>query len=111
MLYEVITGEYVMVNKAMATLYGATPEEMIGRLGADFNANSNELERFRREDAEVLDSGRILHIPQKTITDTSGEKRWYTKTKIPLLDRDEVLGVAVDVTELLEAEMERLRLA
>jgi len=103
-------GRYVLVNKAMAALYGATPEQMIGRRGADFNANLTELERFQKEDAEVLASGRILRIPQKTITSATGEKRWYTKTKIPLPDRAQVLGVAVDVTDLLEAEMERLRL-
>lgn len=103
-------GRYVLVNKAMAELYGSTPEEMIGRVGADFNSNLTELERFRSEDAKVLESGRILHIPQKTITSATGEKRWYTKTKVPLLERDQVLGVAVDVTDLLDAEMERLRL-
>ncbi|EPR43708.1 PAS/PAC sensor hybrid histidine kinase [Desulfovibrio sp. X2] len=103
-------GSYVLVNKAMATLYGQSPDEMIGRVGADFNPDGEEIERFRREDADVLDRGTILYIPQKTITDSTGKKRWYTKTKVPLVERDLVLGVAVDVTDLLEAEMERLRL-
>ncbi|EPR35422.1 PAS/PAC sensor hybrid histidine kinase [Alkalidesulfovibrio alkalitolerans DSM 16529] len=103
-------GRYALVNKAMAELYGSTPEEMIGREGADFNANLDELARFRKEDEMVLASGKILRVPQKTITSSTGEKRWFTKTKIPLPERRQVLGVAVDVTELLEAEMERLRM-
>lgn len=103
-------GRYVLVNKAMADLYGSTPEGMIGSEGADFNPNLDELARFRREDEMVLASGTILRVPQKTITSSSGEKRWFTKTKIPLPERRQVLGVAVDVTDLLEAEMERLRM-
>ena len=103
-------GRYVLVNKAMADLYGSTPEGMIGSEGADFNPNLDELARFRREDEMVLASGTILRVPQKTITSASGEKRWFTKTKIPLPERRQVLGVAVDVTDLLEAEMERLRM-
>lgn len=103
-------GHFIMVNKAMADLYGASPQELIGKTGADFNPNEDETSLFRIEDLEVLDSGQPLFIPQRVITSTSGEARWYSTTKLPLKDKDQVLGVAVDITERKEAEAERTRL-
>ncbi|TVM19348.1 hypothetical protein DPQ33_03030 [Oceanidesulfovibrio indonesiensis] len=103
-------GRFIMVNKAMADIYGASPQELIGKTGADFNPNEDETSLFRIEDLEVLDSNQPLFIPQRVITSISGETRWFSTTKLPLKGKDQVLGVAVDITERKEAEAERTRL-
>ncbi len=50
-------GRFTMANKAVADWYGTTVEELIGKSDADFNANADEVEFFRRSDLEVIHSG------------------------------------------------------
>lgn len=103
-------GRFVLVNEAMCELYGATVEEMLGKRGEDFNPHQNELAIFRAEDLEVLDSRQPIFIPQRVITNAQGEPRWHSTTKLPLPGKDQVLGVAVDITERKNAEEERANL-
>lgn len=103
-------GVFTLVNKAMAERYGCAPEELVGRKGRDFNPDAGELARHRLEDIQVLETGRPVFIPQKTITNSKGKKRWYSNTKLPLPGKDQILGVAVDITDRIEAEEERSRL-
>ncbi len=103
-------GRFVMVNKAMAEVYGSNPEAMLGKTGQDFNPHEDETYLFRAEDLEVLDSQQPIFIPQRVLTDAHGRKRWHATTKLPLSGKDQILGVAVDITERKEAEMERARL-
>ena len=100
-------GTFAMVNSAMAELYGHQPEEMVGRTIMDLNPDLEEVQQFDEEDRTVFARARPLHIPQKTITNAQGEKRWYSNTKIPLPESDQLLGVAVDITDRVEAEQER----
>ncbi len=103
-------GVFTLVNKAMAERYGCSPEDLVGRKGKDFNPDAGELARHHLEDIRVLDTGEPVFIPQKTITNSRGEKRWYSNTKLPLPGKDQILGVAVDITDRIEAEEERSRL-
>ncbi|MGE4297615.1 MAG: PAS domain S-box protein [Desulfovibrionaceae bacterium] len=103
-------GEFVLVNRAMADLYGSTVEDMVGKRGADFNPHDDETALFRAEDLEVLDSRQPIFIPQRVISSAQGERRWFATVKLPLLDSDQVLGVSVDITDRKQAEAERLRL-
>src|SRR5206468_4665959 len=67
-----------------------------------------EVESVRRDDREVLDSGREKVIPEEVITDASGRRRWLLTVKRPLLGpdgaADQVLGVSTDITERKLAE-------
>lgn len=103
-------GFFVLVNQAMADLYGTTAHELVGKRGSDFNPNEDEITIFRAEDEEVLDSRSSIFIPQRVVTDAKGERRWLATTKLPLPGKDQLLGVAVDITERKEAEAERTRL-
>ncbi|MBG0775305.1 MAG: PAS domain S-box protein [Desulfovibrionaceae bacterium] len=103
-------GVFTLVNRAMAEMYGARPEDLIGRTGRDFNPHEDETTLFRAEDLEVLDSGQPIFIPQRAITNARGEIRWFATVKLPLPGKDQLLGVAVDITERKEAEAERLRI-
>ncbi|THJ18952.1 MAG: PAS domain S-box protein [Nitrospira sp. CG24B] len=96
-------GRFTVANKAVADWYGTTVEELIGKLDADFNANAEEVEFFRRSDLEVIYSGRDRFIPEERITDAEGKTRWLQTVKRPIFDDQGqvhmVLGAATDITE------------
>jgi two-component system, sensor histidine kinase and response regulator len=97
-------GRFTLVNKAMADVYGTTPEELVGKSDADFNLNSEEVEDFLRADREVMETLQARYIPEESITDPdTGEVRWLQTMKVPLVpltgETRRVLGVATDITE------------
>ncbi|MFZ1802797.1 MAG: PAS domain-containing protein, partial [Nitrospira sp.] len=96
-------GRFTVANKAVADWYGTTVEELIGKSDADFNANAEEVEFFRRSDLEVIYSGRDRFIPEERITDAGGKTRWLQTVKRPIFDDQGqvhmVLGAATDITE------------
>ncbi|MCA9771276.1 MAG: PAS domain S-box protein [Myxococcales bacterium] len=101
-------GRFVLVNKAVADVYGTSVEALTGALESDVNPHAEEVKRFRRDDLEVLALGEPKHIPVETIVDSRGEVRYLQTVKIPYKssDSDEaaVLGVASDITERMRAE-------
>lgn len=103
-------GRFVLVNKALADLYNTTPTAMEGRTGGGFSPTDDEISIMQLEDEEVLDSQQPLFIPQRILTSASGVRRWFSSTKLPLRGKDQLLGVAVDITERKEAENERAKL-
>jgi PAS domain S-box-containing protein len=96
-------GRFAMANKAVADWYGTTVENLIGKSDADFNANADEVEFFRQNDLEVINSGRDRFIPEERITDARGRTRWLQTVKRPIYDDQGqvhlVLGAATDITE------------
>jgi len=96
-------GRFVLVNKTVAEAYGTTVEGLVGKTDADFNSNAEEVEWFRRDDLEVMDTLGEKRIPEEMITDARGNVRWLHTVKRPLIGpdgrADQVMGVATDVTE------------
>jgi PAS domain S-box-containing protein len=101
-------GRFTLANRAVAAIYGTTPEELVGKTDADFNPDSKEVEHFLRDDREVMESGRSKLIPEEPVTHPeTGETRWFQTRKVPLTLADgmrQVLGVSTDITERLRAE-------
>jgi len=102
-------GKFVLVNKAVADIYGTTAEAQVGKTDADFNSNKEEVEHFLRDDRAVMDSRRPKVVTEETVTNpTTGATRWFQTVKVPLLSPDgearRVLGVATDITERKRAE-------
>jgi two-component system cell cycle sensor histidine kinase/response regulator CckA len=109
-------GKFILVNKPMAELYGTTPEAMVGKTEYDFlkrsKAASKEIEKFLADDREVIDSKKTKFIPLEKFT-REGIEWWFQTTKLPLVLRGNpncVLGVAVDITERVQAEEEKKKL-
>lgn len=96
-------GRFAMANKAVADWYGTTVEDLIGKSEADFNSNADEVEFFRQNDLEVLNSMQESFIPEEKITDAAGRTRWLQTVKRPIFDDyghvHMVLGAATDITE------------
>jgi PAS domain S-box-containing protein len=101
-------GRFVLANKALTDAYGTTVDDIVGKTDADFNPNLEEVEHFRRDDLEVIDSLQEKFIPEEAITDAAGNVRWLQTSKRPVVDRDgvarRVLGVATDITGRKQVE-------
>ena len=94
-------GRFTLANRAIAEVYGTTPEKLEGKTEADFNHNAEEVKHFLEDDNEVMSSLRQKDIPEEPLT--NGKKRWFQTVKVPLFSTDgtaqHVLGVATDITD------------
>lgn len=96
-----IEGRYILANEAVAQVYGIPAEDICQMCDADFAYNLEEAEGFRRDDLEVLRTGKIKHI-NEVITDREGNLRDLMTTKVPFESPETgpgVLGICIDVTE------------
>ncbi len=101
-------GRFTLVNSAIAELYGAAAEDLIGKGDGDFNANPDEVAQYRRDDQEAITTGRPKFILEERNTDArTGRQRWFQVIKVPLRSADgapHVLGVATEITQRKELE-------
>ncbi len=107
-------GRFTLVNQAVADAYGTTVENLIGKTDADVNPRVEEVEHFRRDDLEVMNSLQEKFIPEEVTTDATGKVRWLQTVKRPIVDSDgiarQVLGVATDITSRKAAEQRIVQL-
>ncbi len=101
-------GRFTLVNQAIAEAYGTSVDGLLGKRDADFNPNKKEVEQFRRDDLEVMDTLKEKFIPEEVITDAGGNVRWMQTIKRPIVAPDgtvsQMLGVATDITARKRAE-------
>ena len=101
-------GRFTLANRAIADLYGVLPDALIGKRDSDFNHNVDEVAQYRRDDEEVISSGRPKFILEERNTDArTGQRRWFQVIKVPLRSADgasHVLGVATEITQRKELE-------
>ena len=97
-------GRYVLVNQAAQQIIGKSSEEIVGK--TPFDLYPPEIaENVRRDDLEVLSSGKIITTEEKL---RRGDGKFYYTTKVPLPGSDGkpkgMIGLAVDITELKQAQ-------
>ncbi len=100
-------GRFILLNEAVAESYGTTVDALLGRKQSDVHSNPRQVAMFLQEDAEVLDSGKQLSIPDEPFTYSDGTVHWLDTRKIPIQFGDHgtcILGVALDITERKRAE-------
>ena len=106
-----ITGKFILANQPVATAYGTTLENLIGKTDADFSPAQQEIKHFISDDLEVIRHGQPKTVPEETITDATGQVRHLSTIKIPFrfseAETPAVLGVSVDITELKKADHDR----
>ncbi|NGZ02221.1 MAG: hypothetical protein CV090_04115 [Nitrospira sp. WS238] len=106
-------GRFAMANKTVADWYGTTVDDLVGKSDADFNCHADEVEYFRHNDLEVMESGQDRFIPEEKFTDAQGHTRWLQTIKRPICDEQGqvhlVLGAATDITERKRMEEELLQ--
>ncbi|HKS06320.1 MAG TPA: MHYT domain-containing protein [Gemmatimonadaceae bacterium] len=97
-------GRFTLANRAVAAVYGTTPDQLVGKSDADFNPNPDEVDHFLRDDRAVIETGEPRFIAEEPVTNPeTGATRWFQTIKVRLhaVDgtRDQVLGVATDITQ------------
>ncbi len=106
------TGKFEIVNKATAEVFGTTVEDLTGRRDVEFVATDEEMEHFRSDDLEVINSGKAKFIPEEPMTDSENNIRYLQTTKVPFkfsaTNKPSLLGVAVDITRRKQVENDLL---
>jgi PAS domain S-box-containing protein len=99
---------FTMVNLAHASNLGASdPGECIGKSNADYFDPSDAL-RWRREEMEMIESGRPVVDRIEQIKYPRGAASWWSTTKVPMFDRkgqvSGIAGISRDITSLKNNE-------
>ncbi|MDD5758201.1 MAG: PAS domain S-box protein [Desulfobulbaceae bacterium] len=98
---------FVRLNKAGEELIGYQRHELYGKNDYDF-FSKEEAEFFTKNDREVLDSRKIVDIPEEVIETRHQGKRILHTKKIPLVDAQGhpqyLLGISEDITDRKQAE-------
>jgi two-component system, cell cycle sensor histidine kinase and response regulator CckA len=96
-------GQVLLANRAAASAYGVTVEDMVGRSERALSADPESSARFLEADQEALESGRPVFLPDHPFRDADGRRRYLQVVTVPLLlpgsDDPAALAVATDVTE------------
>ena len=102
-------GKYLFSNKAHANLYNTSPEEIIGNTDDDYLQNKEDLDTIKKTDQWVLDNEELYNYSQK-YTDPNGADIYLLVTKLPYKfekdHHDVILGVSLDITQLMKARQE-----
>jgi len=106
-------GRFTLANKAFSRAYGTTVQDLIGKTEDEASPNRLLIDRYNREDRNVIDTGKELIIPEDKIVNNFGQARWSSTVKRPILDETgqayQVLGVATDITALKVTEQNLAR--
>jgi PAS domain S-box-containing protein len=104
-----ITGNYLLVNKALAESLGTTSQNMISKKEKDFYADYKQVLKNLEDDADVIINNIRKHNPEEIFIRKDGVKRYMQTTKIPFRfsegSRPALLGVSVDITDLKLTEL------
>jgi len=107
-----IDGRFLLVNRATATAFGLTVEQMTGRAIDEIFDNPDLVARYCSDDLEVINTGVAKHIAEEPFIDAQGRERWHQAIKIPYRTMNDgksaILCVSQDITEQKKA-IESLR--
>ncbi len=102
-------GRLLMANQAVARLFETRIQDLIGRHEQLFNPHVEAYAPLSHGDAEVLLTNKPKHVAEAPFLTPAGTKRFLQISKIPFKTafprKPAVLTVAVDITDLKEAEV------
>ncbi len=105
-------GRFVIANETLARACGATVQGLEGKRDGDVSASPEQTDFRERTDREVFTTGKTKYIPEEPITYPDRTTRWFTTSKVPLIDDDgacrQLLVVATDITERKHTEEQRM---
>ena len=100
---------FIRINRAQVKVLGvSTAEEANGKTDSDFFQNSELVQSFHDEEKRIIETGKALTNRIEFNPTREGKPRWFSATKVPVLDpMGEVIGivgVSRDITEQKQAE-------
>lgn len=106
-----LAGRYTYVNREVCKLFGCTSEQITGKTDEDF-FDLEMADSLRRNDREVMATGRGVAREELDLLKASGEARYYWTVKQPLVDENGrivgIYGISTDITERKQRELELL---
>jgi two-component system, sensor histidine kinase and response regulator len=103
-------GRFTLINRTAAEFNGLTMEQIVGKRDIDLHPDLEEVDHFRKDDLEILQTGKDKFIPEERVTNRHGQTVWLQTVKRRLLAADGtgflVLGVATNITERKRKEEE-----
>lgn len=100
-------GDFLLANQACATLYGTTPERMVGRHDDDFGVPKHVADGFRESVLRVMASGVTEVILEQSRDATTGQMRHYRSIKKPFKSprgENQILVLAQDITDVVRGQ-------
>lgn len=99
--------KYLAANKAFADMVGTSPNRIQGKTDYDFFAN-DEAEKYRKNDKDVMDSGKAIMSVEEPEIGPNGETKWMMVTKVPYRNKEDAIlgmvGITMDITERKSTE-------
>ncbi|HEX8327938.1 MAG TPA: PAS domain S-box protein [Hymenobacter sp.] len=96
-------GNYLLANRAMAALFGMTPDELVSYGVANVSPTATgDTARYVSQDQQVLATGQDLTL-EESYTYPDGKVSWFSSAKRLFVRADgtpQVLGVDSNITEL-----------
>jgi PAS domain S-box-containing protein len=106
-------GRFIFANQSYASLYGLSPEQMVGKTIAEIIPPGNDIESFLSQDEQTILSGETLTIPELIFKDHKGVLQKFHTTKLPYLTSENekgVLGIGHNITEQVKSDFERKKI-
>ena len=96
-------GKFLIGNRALASLYGTTPELLVGKDDGAFNPNTEQVEFFLKNVREIMSQSETQVVLEESTHAVTGEVSYYQSIKKPITTVDgkkQILVIANDVSEL-----------
>lgn len=102
-----VDGRYTMVNNSYASVYGLTPEEMVGKNIKGIKALMHRAKKDITINHHILDTHASMEYEDHHVG-TNGVEHWYQVIKQPFLglsgNETEILLIATDITTIREQQ-------
>jgi len=100
-------GNFLLGNRALARLYGTTPEVMIGKHDGDFGVPPELANFFRQNVLDIMDKGETQVVFEDSRDAVTGDTRHYRSIKKPFKNANgdnQILVLAQDITDVIRAQ-------
>ena len=101
-------GKFLLGNRALARLYGTTPEQLVGKDDGDFNPNAEQVAFYLQNVRDVMSQDQTRVVMEESTDTATGETLYYQSIKIPLTTPQgdkQILVIANDVSELKRVQL------
>jgi PAS domain S-box-containing protein len=100
-------GKFLIGNRALANLYGTTPDKLEGLDDGAFNPNTEQVAFYLQNVRDIMSQTETQIVMEESTNAATGETHYYQSIKKPLIAADgkkQILVIANDVTELKVAQ-------